>query len=113
VLSVFAVADRIYYTWRELSGGIRVEDELQHRLAEIRLSTPRSGAGGPGMTRVLTLPALAVWRTFFWTYERATRQYDLWVIAILAFVWLTPPAWLHDPMTGGPGLIGWILQMLR
>lgn len=44
VLSVFTVADRIYYTWRELSGGIKVEDELEHRLAEIRemrVSTPR------------------------------------------------------------------------
>ena len=46
VLSVFTVADRIYYTWRELNGGIRVEDELEHRLAEIRLSTPRSRRAG-------------------------------------------------------------------
>jgi hypothetical protein len=35
------------------------------------------------------------------------------VIAILAFVWLTPPAWLHDPTAQGHGLIGWILQMTR
>ena len=27
-------------------------------------------------------------RAFFWTDERATLPYDLWVIAILAFVWL-------------------------
>ena len=33
-------------------------------------------------------------RAFFWTDERATLPYDLWVIAILAFVWLTPPDWL-------------------
>jgi CDP-diacylglycerol--glycerol-3-phosphate 3-phosphatidyltransferase len=46
VLSVFTVADRIYYTWRELNGRIRVEDELEHRLAEIRLSTPRSRGAG-------------------------------------------------------------------
>jgi CDP-diacylglycerol--glycerol-3-phosphate 3-phosphatidyltransferase len=49
VLSIFTVADRIYYTWRELSGGRKVEDELEHRLAEIReirLSTPRSGRAG-------------------------------------------------------------------
>ena len=37
-------------------------------------------------------------RAFFWTDERATLPYDLWVIAILAFVWLTPPDWLGDPM---------------
>ena len=30
-------------------------------------------------------------RAFFWTDERATIPYDLWVIAILAFVWMTPP----------------------
>ncbi len=65
------------------------------------------------MKRVLTLPALVLWKTFFWTYERATLQYDLLVIVILAFIWLTPPAWLEDPMASGPGLVGWILQMLR
>ena len=44
-------------------------------------------------------------RAFYWTDERATLAYDLWVIAILAFVWLTPPDWLGDPMAvGGPGL---------
>ena len=58
------------------------------------------------MKRLLTLPALVLWKTFFWTYERATWQYDLLVIAILIFIWLTPPAWLHDPMAKGPGLIG-------
>lgn len=65
------------------------------------------------MKRLLTLPALVVWRTFFWTYERATWQYDVWVIVILAFIWLTPPDWLKDPMAHGPGLIGWILDTLR
>ena len=45
-------------------------------------------------------------RAFFWTDERTTLPYDLWVIAILAFVWLTPPDWLGDPMASGPGLIG-------
>ena len=47
-------------------------------------------------------------RAFFWTDERATLPYDLWVIAILAFVWLTPPDWLGDPTASGPGLVGWI-----
>ncbi len=58
------------------------------------------------MKRLLTLPALILWKTFFWTYERATWQYDLLVIAILIFIWLTPPTWLNDPMAKGPGLIG-------
>jgi CDP-diacylglycerol--glycerol-3-phosphate 3-phosphatidyltransferase len=51
-------------------------------------------------------------RAFFWTDERATIPYDLWVIAILSFVWLTPPEWLGDPTASGPGLIGLIASAL-
>ena len=65
------------------------------------------------MKRLLLLPALIVWHALFWTYERATWQYDLMVIAILGFVWLTPPGWLGDPVaTGQPGLAGWLLKLL-
>ena len=46
-------------------------------------------------------------RAFFWRDERTTFPYDLWVVAILAFVWLTPPAWLRDPTAAGMGLWGW------
>ena len=72
------MANRIYYTYLALN----------------RLPMP-SQAGAAGL----------FWRAFFWTDERATLAYDLWVIAILAFVWLTPPAWIGDPTaTAGPGL---------
>jgi CDP-diacylglycerol--glycerol-3-phosphate 3-phosphatidyltransferase len=71
VLSIVTVINRIQYTYLELHG---------------RPQPRRSGPGG-----------LFV-RAFYWTDERATLPYDLWVIAILAFVWLTPPAWLGDPM---------------
>jgi CDP-diacylglycerol--glycerol-3-phosphate 3-phosphatidyltransferase len=81
VLSILAVANRIYYTYLALN----------------HLPMP-SKDGVAGMFR----------RAFFWSEERATIPYDLWVIAILAFVWLTPPDWLGDPMASGPGLIGWI-----
>ena len=90
VLSIVTVADRIYYTWRE----------LERRRAR---SHPMSG-------RLLSFPARVIWHALFWTYERATWQYDLMVVAILAFVWLTPPDWLGDPMASGPGLLGWILN---
>lgn len=63
--------------------------------------------------RLLTLPARAVWHALFWTFERATWQYDLMVIAILAFVWLTPPDWIGDPTATGPGLIGIVLEWFR
>jgi hypothetical protein len=40
-------------------------------------------------------------RTFFWTYERGTWQYDLAVILILIFVLATPAAWFNEqPQTG-------------
>jgi hypothetical protein len=80
-LSVLAVANRIYYTFLALNG---------------RPMPTREGVRG------------LVNRAFFWTEDRATLAYDLWVIAILAFVWLTPPAWLRDPTAEGPGLLGYL-----
>lgn len=82
VLSIVTVANRIYYTYLVLNG----------------LPMP-STTGWFGWLR----------RAFFWRDERATLAYDLWVIAILAFVWLVPPAWLRDPTASGPGLLGWLL----
>lgn len=64
------------------------------------------------MRRLVALPALVLWRALFWTYERGTWQYDLWVIVILAFVWLTPPDWLGDPMAHGPGLVQKLIRGL-
>jgi CDP-diacylglycerol--glycerol-3-phosphate 3-phosphatidyltransferase len=82
VLSILTVANRIYYTYLVLN----------QRL----------------------LPSRQGWRgffsgLFFWNNdERTTLAYDVWVIAILAFVWLTPPDWIGDPRASGPGLIGLI-----
>jgi len=78
-LSIIAVWNRIYYTYLMLN----------HKPMPTR-------TGWRGFFN----------RAFFWTDERATLAYDLWVIAILAFVWLTPPDWLGDPTATGPGLIG-------
>ena len=83
VLSVVTVANRIYYTYLALN----------------QLPLP-SHAGPTGVFK----------RAFFWTDDRATLAYDLWVIAILSFVWLTPPAWIGDPTGSGPGLLGWFLR---
>jgi CDP-diacylglycerol--glycerol-3-phosphate 3-phosphatidyltransferase len=86
VLSILTVANRIYYTFLVLN--------------ELPMPT-RQGAAG-----VLN-------RAFFWTDDRTTLPYDAWVIAILAFVWLTPPRWLGDPMIDGLGIQDWILQLFR
>ena len=64
------------------------------------------------MKRAATLPGRVLWSAFFWTDERATLPYDLMVIAILAFVWLTPPDWLGDPTAHGQGPIGWLLSLI-
>jgi len=84
LLSILAVANRIYFTYLALND----------------LPMPsRKGVGG------------AFNRAFFWTDERTTIPYDLWVIAILAFVWLTPPDWLGDPTAHGQGLIGLLARL--
>jgi CDP-diacylglycerol--glycerol-3-phosphate 3-phosphatidyltransferase len=82
VLSVVTVANRIYYTY------LRLND----------LPNPSQ----EGVAGVFT-------RAFFWTDDRATLAYDLWVVAILAFVWVTPPAYIGDPTGSGPGLVGLLL----
>ncbi len=81
-LAVVTVANRIYYTYLALN----------------RLDMPSTD----GVTGTF-------WRFFFWRDDRATLPYDIWVMAILAFVWLTPPDWLHDPTASGLGLLGFIL----
>src|SRR5947208_1413156 len=40
-------------------------------------------------------------RTFFWSYERGTWQYEVAVVLILGFVLLTPRNWFHDKPHGG------------
>ncbi len=35
-------------------------------------------------------------RTVLWSYERGSWPYDLMVLAILLFVFLTPRHWFHD-----------------
>jgi CDP-diacylglycerol--glycerol-3-phosphate 3-phosphatidyltransferase len=81
VLSIVTVANRIHYTHLALNGK-------------------------PIPTGSNTITA-AFSRAFFWRDERTTVPYDLWVIAILAFVWLTPPDWLRDPTASGLGIWSW------
>jgi CDP-diacylglycerol--glycerol-3-phosphate 3-phosphatidyltransferase len=88
VLSVFSVADRVILTYRVLQ-------ELPER--------PPAVAASP-------LPVRMLWNAFFWTFDRATWQYDVMVITILAFVWLTPPDWIGDPMASGLGPFGWLAR---
>jgi CDP-diacylglycerol---glycerol-3-phosphate 3-phosphatidyltransferase len=81
VLSIVTVANRIHYTYLALN------------------DKPMPAGSNPLTT--------AFARAFFWRDERATLPYDLWVVAILAFIWLTPPDWLRDPTAFGLGLWDW------
>jgi len=56
------------------------------------------------------MPEGLFWRFFFWRDERATLPYDIWVAAILAFVWLTPPNWISDPTAAGMGILGYLFR---
>jgi CDP-diacylglycerol--glycerol-3-phosphate 3-phosphatidyltransferase len=107
VLSIVTVLARIYFTWRELKAG--------RSLAAVMAGTAPSPIPSTQMgtvQKVMTLPVLIVWRGLFWTYERATWQYDIMVITILIFVWGTPARFLGDPMAlDGIGLFQWILGL--
>ena len=81
ILSIVTVANRIHYTYLVLN------------------NRPMPNGSNPA-TALFS-------RAFFWRDERATLPYDLWVIAILAFIWLTPPDWLRDPTASGLGRWGW------
>jgi len=78
ILSIVTVENRIHYTY-------------------LVLNSKPIPTGSNIISRVF-------WRAFFWRDERASVPYDLWVIAILAFVWLTPPDWLRDPTASGLGV---------
>src|SRR5260221_14409321 len=47
-----------------------------------------------GLKRILS-------RTFFWSYERGTWQYDVAVALVLVFVLLPPRGWFRDQPKGG------------
>jgi CDP-diacylglycerol--glycerol-3-phosphate 3-phosphatidyltransferase len=80
ILSIVTVINRIHYTY-------------------LALDKKPIPVGPNALTRGFS-------RAFFWRDDRGTLAYDLWVIAILAFIWLTPPDWLRDPTAAGFGLWG-------
>jgi CDP-diacylglycerol---glycerol-3-phosphate 3-phosphatidyltransferase len=82
ILSIITVVNRIHYTY-------------------LALNNKPIPTGSNLFTRGFS-------RAFFWRDERATLPYDVWVVAILAFIWLTPPDWLRDPTAAGLGLWGWL-----
>jgi CDP-diacylglycerol--glycerol-3-phosphate 3-phosphatidyltransferase len=82
VLSIVSFANRIHYTYLALN------------------AKPMPSGSNP-VSRIF-------WRAFFWRDDRASLPYDGLVLAILAFTWLTPPAWLRDPTAAGLGIWEWL-----
>jgi len=63
------------------------------------LPPTQAGAPGGGPKKIWGKIKTGILRTFFWAYERGTWQYDLMVLAILAFVFLSPRNWFNDRPT--------------
>jgi hypothetical protein len=57
------------------------------------------GAGDARHARVWRKIKTGILRTVLWAYERGTWQYDLMVLAILAFIFLSPRNWFNDRPT--------------
>jgi hypothetical protein len=51
------------------------------------------------LRKVWSKITLVVARSIFWAYERGSWQYDLIVVAILAFIFLSPRTWFNDRPT--------------
>jgi CDP-diacylglycerol--glycerol-3-phosphate 3-phosphatidyltransferase len=104
VLSIVTVLARIYFTWRELKAG-RSLAAVKAGTAPLPIPSTQVGT----VQRVVTLPVRIIWRGLFWTYERASWQFDVMVLLLFAFMWCTPPQWLGDPTAlDGIGLFQWI-----
>ncbi|MEI6667995.1 MAG: CDP-alcohol phosphatidyltransferase family protein [Acidobacteriota bacterium] len=107
VLSIVTVLARIFFTYRELKAG-RSLGAVNAGTAPQPIPATQMGT----VQRVMTLPVMIVWRGLFWTYERATWQYDVMVLLILTFVWGTPARFLGDPMAmDGRGVFQWVLGL--
>ena len=51
---------------------------------------------GPTKATLWAKLKLLVTRAVFWSYDRGSWQYDVIVVVILAFIFLTPASWFHD-----------------
>ena len=68
-----------------------IDDSARPR-PEARQPAPASSKAGARIK-------LAITRSIFWAYERGSWQYDVIVIAILAFIFLSPRSWFNDRPT--------------
>ncbi|HUX11186.1 MAG TPA: hypothetical protein VMW51_11115 [Terriglobia bacterium] len=57
---------------------------------------PRNRGAAPAKPVFWPRLRLILRRAIFWSYERGSWQYDIIVLVILAFIFLTPSRWFHD-----------------
>jgi len=62
-------------------------------LREPSVAAPDATAGPPAATGVWSKIKLVCLRSVFWTYRRGSWQYDIIVLVILAFIFLSPASW--------------------
>jgi hypothetical protein len=63
------------------------------------LSRNESPGGGATLITVGSKIKLVVTRSVLWAYQRGSWQYDLIVLVILAFIFLSPRSWFNDRPT--------------
>ena len=73
-------------------------------LREHTIASPGTPAGAASVSGAWSKIKLVCLRSVFWTYKRGSWQYDIIVLVILAFIFLTPSSWFAPqptpPMTG-------------
>ena len=67
------------------------------RTPDLEQAPPPPHQSVPG--KIWSKIKLVVIRSIFWAYERGSWQYDLIVLAILAFIFLSPRGWFNDRPT--------------
>ena len=68
-------------------------------IREQSLPHPEPGQGKSALEPFGARIKLIVTRSIFWSYHRGSWQYDVIVIAILAFIFLSPRSWFNDRPT--------------
>ena len=66
------------------------------QLDEQTLPRVEDRKGNPAKPGLWAKLKLVVTHSVFWSYERGSWQYDIIVLVILAFIFLTPARWFHD-----------------
>ena len=68
-------------------------------IREQSLAPTAAGQEKSALQRLGARIKLIVTRSIFWSYHRGSWQYDIIVIAILSFIFLSPRSWFNDRPT--------------